>query len=89
MQAGLAPQAAAVAAETVQGSPRGVVGGHAPGLWVEGVVLIYVVIVSVPGSTKRMQRSPWRGSSHGTVGREFAWHAAYPGSIPIIHHGRK
>lgn len=55
LQAGLAAQAAAVAAETVKLPPWWVVGGDAPGLGVEGVVLIDVIIVPVPTMTRRTQ----------------------------------
>lgn len=55
MQAALAAQAAAVAAEAVKLPPRRAVGGDAPGLGVEGVVVVDVVIVSVPRMTGRIQ----------------------------------
>lgn len=54
LQAGLAAQAAAVAAEAAQLPPGGVVGSDAPGLGVEGVVVVNVVVVSVPRMTRRM-----------------------------------
>ena len=48
MQAGLAAHAAAVAAEAVDVGPAGVV-GHAARLGVERILLVYVIIVPVPG----------------------------------------
>lgn len=48
LKAALAAKAAAVAAETVQLPPHWVVGCDAPGLGVERVIVINVVIVSVP-----------------------------------------
>lgn len=46
--AGLAVQAAGEAAETVDVGPPGVV-GYAPGLGVERVLLVDVIVLSVPG----------------------------------------
>lgn len=54
LQAGLAAQATAVAAEAVQLPPRGIVGSDAPGLGVEGVVIVDVIVVSVPRRTRRL-----------------------------------
>lgn len=48
LKAALAPKAAAVAAETVQLPPRGVMGRDASGLGVERVIVVNVIIVSVP-----------------------------------------
>lgn len=48
MKAGLAVKAAGIATETVDVGPSGVV-GHPPRLGVERVLLIYVVILFVPG----------------------------------------
>lgn len=53
VQAALAAQAAAVATEAAKLPPRWVVGGDAPGLGVEGVVVVNVVIVPVPRMTRR------------------------------------
>lgn len=47
MEAGLATEAAGIATETVDVGPSGVV-GYPPGLGIEGVVLVYVVILFVP-----------------------------------------
>lgn len=48
MKAALAAKAAAVAAETVQLPPCGVMGCDAPSLGVERVIVVDVTIVSVP-----------------------------------------
>lgn len=66
LQAGLAVQAAAVAAEAGKPPPRGDVGGDAPGLGVEGVVVIDVVIVSVPRMTWDAARREGRGRLQGS-----------------------
>lgn len=48
LKAALAAKAAAVAAETVQLPPRGVMGRDAPSLGVERVIVVDVIIISVP-----------------------------------------
>ena len=48
MKAGLAAKAAGIATETVDVGPSGVV-GHPPGLGVERILLVYVIILFVPG----------------------------------------
>lgn len=67
LQAGLAAQAAAVAAEAAQLPPGGVVGSDAPGLGVEGVVVVNVVVVSVPGG--KVLPGPRCYADHGGEGQ--------------------
>lgn len=55
LKAALAAKAAAVAAETVQLPPRGVMGRDAPSLGVERVIVVDVIIISVPRRRCRSQ----------------------------------
>lgn len=64
LKAALAAQAAAVAAETVQLPPRGVMGRDAPSLGVERVIVVNVIIVSVP-RTRCRSRPAIRGEAQG------------------------
>lgn len=59
VQAALAAQAAAVAAEAAELPPRWVVGGNATRLWVEGVLLVHVIVVLVPVGTKGQHSPSW------------------------------
>lgn len=65
--AGLAVQAAGEAAETVDVGPPGVV-GYAPGLGVERVLLVDVVVLSVPGG--RGSRKETDGVNESEAGKE-------------------
>lgn len=77
LQAGLTAQATAVAAEAVKLPPRGIVGRHAPGLGVKGVIIINVVVVSVSRTMGR--RWP---AVKGEGGSEAA--RSCPASLPFL-----
>lgn len=64
LKAALAAKAAAVAAETVQLPPRGVMGCDAPSLGVERVIIVDVIIISVPRRRCR-SRPAIRGETQG------------------------
>lgn len=66
MKVGLAAEAAGKTTETVDVGPSGVVRRPA-GLWVEGVLLIYVVVLLLPVSRWWWEHISQRGS------RERAW----------------
>lgn len=77
LKAALAAEAAAVAAETVQLPPRGVVGRDAPSLGIERVIVVDVIIVSAsvdevfPGSRSgTSQGGESQGSQEGEETKE-------------------
>lgn len=62
VKAGLAAEVAGIATETVDVGPSGVV-RHPPCLWVERVLLVYVIVLFVPGRklyTRHRQRRTQR-----------------------------
>lgn len=67
--AGLAVEAAGEAAETVDVGPSGVV-GNPPGLGVEGVLLVDVVILSVPVGPREQEGDGRRKREEGGGRRE-------------------